>query len=88
LRRCGTLFQLSGHPGEAIDVRLEIDDFQRTERIKIDEVQNVYQAVIARHAESILDDAPLDAADAVHNLELVLACYASADQHGRLMEFE
>jgi len=44
--------------------------------------------VIARHAESILDDAPLDAADAVHNLELVLACYASADQHGRLMEFE
>ena len=88
IRGCGTLFQLSGHPGEAIDVRLEIDDFQRTERIKIDEVQNIYQAVIARHAESILDDAPLDAADAVHNLELVLACYASADQHGRLVEFE
>lgn len=88
VRGCGTLFQLSGHPGEAVDVRLEIDDFQRTERIKIDAVQNIYQAVVARHAESIINNAPLDAADAVHNLELVLGCYASADQHGRLIEFE
>ncbi|MBN2132571.1 MAG: Gfo/Idh/MocA family oxidoreductase [Sedimentisphaerales bacterium] len=88
MRGCGTLFQLSGHPGEVIDVRLEVDDFQRTERIRIDAVQNIYQAVIARHAASIIDNAPLDAADAVHNLELVLACYASADQQGRLMEFK
>jgi len=88
MRGCGTLFQLSGHPGEAIDVRLEIDDFRCTERIKMGEVHNIYQAVIARHAGSILDNTPLDGADAVHNLELVLACYASADQHGLVVEFK
>jgi len=87
-RGYGTLFQLSGHPGEPIDIRLEIDDFSRTGRIKVDSAQNIYQAVIARHAESIVNNTPLDAADALHNLELVLGCYASADQQGRIMEFE
>ncbi len=86
-RGCGTLFQLSGHPGEPIDIRLEIDDFSSTERIKVDPVQNIYQAVIARHAESIVNNRPLDAADALHNLELVLGCHASADQQGRVTEF-
>jgi 1,5-anhydro-D-fructose reductase (1,5-anhydro-D-mannitol-forming) len=87
LRGCATLFQLSGHPGEPAEVRLEVDDFKRTEKVRIDAVQNVYQAVIGRHAESIMNRAPLDAADAVHNLKLVLACYESADQNGRMIEF-
>lgn len=88
LRGCATLFQLSGHPGEPVEVRLEIDDFTRTEKIKLDSVQNIYQAVIGRHAESIVSHTPLDAADAVHNLRLVLACYESAERNGRVIEFQ
>ena len=87
LRGCATLFQLSGHPGEPVEVRLEVDDFKHTEKIRIDAVQNIYQAIIARHAESIISRAPLDAADAVHNLKLVLACYKSAEHSGRIVEF-
>jgi predicted dehydrogenase len=87
LRGYGTLFQLSGHPGEPIPIRLELDRFGEAEAVAVDEVHNVYQAVIGRHAESILSGVPLDAGDALHNLELVLACYASADRHGQWIEF-
>lgn len=87
LRGCCTLFQLSGHAGEPVEVRLEIDDFNRVETIRMDDVRNIYQAVITRHAESIINGTPMDGADAVHNLERVLGCYASADQHGRRIEF-
>lgn len=82
-----TLFQLSGHPGEPVEVRLEVDNFQRADRVKIDEVGNIYQAVITKHVQSILNARAMDAADALHNLELVLACYRSADQHGRTVTF-
>jgi len=88
LRGCATLFQLSGHPGEPVEVRLEVDDFRRTEKVRIDTVQNIYQAVIGRHAESIVNRTPLDAADAVHNLRLVLACYESAERNGPVIEFK
>jgi len=88
LRGCATLFQLSGHPGEPVEVRLEVDDFKRTEKIRIDAVQNIYQAVIRRHAESIINRAPLDSTDAIHNLKLVLACYESAENDGREIELE
>ena len=87
LRGYATLFQLSGHRGEPVEVRLELDDFRRMEKIRIDTVQNIYQAVIGRHAESIINGTPLDAADAVHNLRLVLACYESAEHNGRMIEF-
>jgi predicted dehydrogenase len=87
LRGCGTLFQLSGHADEPIGVRLELDNFKRMETIRIDSVPNIYQAVISRHARSIIDQKPLDAADAVRNLRLVLACHESANQHGRWIEF-
>ncbi len=87
LRGCGTLFQLSGHPDEPIAVRLEMDDFKRLETIKLDTVQNIYQAVIGRHAQSILEDTPMDGTDAVHNLKLVLACHESAKHQGQWMMF-
>jgi len=87
LRGYGTLFQLSGHPGEPIPIRLDLDRFTEAEAVRVDQVQNVYQAVIGRHAESILNDRQLDGSDALHNLELVLACYASADQRGQMIEF-
>ncbi|UCD50172.1 MAG: Gfo/Idh/MocA family oxidoreductase [Phycisphaerales bacterium] len=87
LRGYGTLFQLSGHPGEPIPIRLELDRFTETEAVRVDQVDNIYQSVIGRHAESILSDRQLDGSDALHNLELVLACYASADQRGCMIEF-
>jgi len=87
-RGYGTLFQLSGHPGEPIDIRLEIDRFAGTEKIEVDPPRNIYQAVIARHAESIVSNSPLDGTDALHNLELVLGCHASADRQGRIVEFK
>jgi len=86
LRSYGTLFQLSGHPGEPIPIRLEFDRFSETEAVKVDQVQNIYQTVVSRHADSILSDQPLDGREALHNLELVLACYASADRQGRMIE--
>lgn len=86
LRGCATLFQLSGRPGEPVEVRLELDDFKQVESIKLDTVRNIYQAVIGKHAQSILEDKPMDGADALHNLELVLACHESAEQQGRRIE--
>jgi predicted dehydrogenase len=83
IRGYGALFQLSGHPGEPVEVRLEVERSGVTERIRLDKAPNIYQAVIARHARSILDDSPLDAAEALHNLELILACYESAGRQGR-----
>jgi len=82
IRGYGTLFQLSGHPGEPVEVRLEVERSGITEEIRLDKVRNIYQAVIARHAQSILDDSPLDAADALHNLKLILGCYESANKEG------
>ena len=87
IRGYGTLFQLSGHPGEPVEVRLEVERSGVTEKIKIDEVQNIYQAVIAGHAQSIVDGKPLDGADALHNLELILGCHQSADRQGHTITF-
>jgi len=87
IRGYGTLFQLSGHPGEPVEVHLELDKFGNTEEVRIDKAQNIYQAVIAGHAQSILDGKPLDAADALHNLELILGCYQSANQQGQIITF-
>lgn len=85
LRGIGTLFQLSGHPEEPIDVRLEVDRFTNTEKIKINRVLNIYQTIIAKHAQSILEKKFLDGANALHNLRLILACYQSADQQGKII---
>jgi len=87
IRGYGTLFQLSGHPGEPVPIRLELDRFTDMETVKVDQIVNIYQAVIGRHAQSILDDRPLDAGDALHTLELVLACHTSSGRQGRLIEF-
>lgn len=87
LRGYATLFQLSGHPGEPVAVRLEVDRLTGVERVEVGGVQNIYQAVIAKHAQSIRGHSPMDGADAIHNLELVLACHESAGRQGRVIEF-
>lgn len=87
IRGYGTLFQLSGHVGEPIKIRLETERSAGVENMQVQDVQNIYQAVISRHARSILDAKPFDAADALHNLELVLGCYRSADENGKVITF-
>ena len=82
IRGYAALFQLSGHAAEPVKVRVEVEKPGGTEEISVDEGANIYQAVIARHAQSILDDCPLDAADALHNLKLVLGCHESAEKQG------
>lgn len=87
IRGYGTLFQLSGHPGEPVPIRLELDRFTGPETVRVEQVSHIYQAVIGRHARSILHGRLLEAEDALHNLELVCACYRSADREGRWIDF-
>jgi predicted dehydrogenase len=82
LRGFGTMFQLSGHPGEPVEVRLELDRAGRISTIAPGPIENIYARTIARHAESILKDTPADGSEAVHNLALVLACHESAQKSG------
>ena len=70
-----------------MEIHLEVSKFGSAEKVRIDNAPNIYQAVIARHAQSILDGKPLDAADALHNLELILGCYRSADLQGKTITF-
>jgi len=83
IRGYSTLFQLSGHDGEPVDIRLEIDTSTRLETVKIQEVENIYQVVISKHARSIIDNKLLDASEAIHNLRLILACHESAKTGGK-----
>ena len=83
LRGHGTMFQLSGHPGEPVKVRLELDKFDERCDVKVDGVANIYQEVIRRHARSIIDNKPMDGHDGLHNLQLVEAAHASARQGGK-----
>ena len=85
LRSYGTLFQLSGHPGEPVAQRLEIDDGHRLVAVRPARIQNIYQAVIEAHAKSILAGTPLSAEAAIHNVALCAACHASARKGGRFV---
>ncbi len=78
LRTYGTLFQLSGYKDEPIQLRLDLDDFKSVETIKLDNVQNIYSAVIEAHAASILAGNRMSGADALHNLEIVFEAHKSA----------
>jgi len=83
LKTYGTLFQLSGHPGEPVQIRVELESGRSSEIVGVDEVRNIYQQIILDHAESIRSGKPMTGQDGVHNLELVLAAYESAAGHGK-----
>ena len=85
LRGYGTMFQLSGHPGEPVAQRLEIDDGRRLIAVRPARIQNIYQTLIEGHAKSVLSGVPLTADDAIHNLALCAACHASAKKGGRIV---
>lgn len=83
LRAHGTLFQLSGHSGEPIRLRIGTDKGDGCEAIRVDEVKNIYQQVILEHAESIRTGRRLTGGEGVHNLRLVLASHESAGSGGK-----
>jgi predicted dehydrogenase len=79
----GTLFQLSGHKGEPVKIKVELHQENEVEEVRPDEIRNIYQEVIKTHARSIQTGQPLSGADALHNLKLVVAAYASASKSGK-----
>lgn len=83
MRGYGTMFQLSGHPGEPIVQRLELDDGKAPKAVRPAKIRNIYQEIIESHAKSVLDKKPLDADDAIHNLTLCAACHDSAAKGGK-----
>ena len=86
LRSYGTLFQLSGHTGEPIRQRLEVDTFSKQENFFIDKPENIYQGVIDEHAESILTGQPISGEEGRHNVLLCEAVHRSAAQGGVVVE--
>ena len=86
IRSYGSMFQLSGHPGEPIKIRAEIDKLGEVETIQPAEIKNIYQQLVEHHAESIQTGQPINAQDALHNLELCAAAHESAQHNGKLIE--
>ena len=83
LRSYGSLFQLSGHPGEPVKIRLELDRFDgKTTSITPDRCSNIYQSLIEHHAQAVLAGKPINADDGVHNLKLCAAAHESAQKGG------
>lgn len=86
LRSYGTMFQLSGYSDEPIRQRLELDTFSKQENFFIEKPENIYQAIIDEHAQSILDGRPFDGAAGLHNVRLCEAAHASAKQGGAAVD--
>lgn len=88
LRGYGTMFQLSGHDGEPINQRLELDDGKNPVAVKPAKIRNIYQEIIEGHAKSVIEKKPLNADDAIHNLMLCEACHNSASKGGKLLSIK
>ncbi|NLZ62471.1 MAG: Gfo/Idh/MocA family oxidoreductase [Lentisphaerae bacterium] len=86
LRSYGSLFQISGHPGEPIKIRLELDRFDgKTSSIVPEKISNIYQELIEHHARSIQTGKHINAEDGAHNLRLCEAAHQSARQGGKMV---
>ncbi len=88
LRGHGVLFQLSGHDGEPVKPRLELDTFDHRADVATAAPVNIYQAIVRRHARSILDGKLMDGADGLQNLRIIAACHESAQNGGRLTRID
>ena len=86
LRSYGSMFQLSGHAGEPVRMRLELDDLGKVEEVPPAGIQNIYQTLIEHHAESVQNGTPINAEDAVHNLKLCAAAHESAQNGGKVID--
>ena len=88
IRTYTTLFQMSGHPGEPYQVRLELDDFKNVKQVEPAEIRNIYAAVVLRHADSIINKKRLDGSDGLHNMKLCMASHESAANGGKPVKIE
>lgn len=86
LRGYATMFQFSGHEGEPVKVRLELDKITSRESLEPKEIKNIYQEVISHHAASVQEGSQLLGGDGVHNLELCAAAHKSAQNNGMVVE--
>jgi predicted dehydrogenase len=86
LRSFGTLCQKSGHAGELVKTRLEIDNFETVESIVPEKIVNSYAGVVLSHANSILTGQRSTGECALHNLRVCMAAYDSADNGGTLVQ--
>ncbi len=79
----GTMFQLSGHDDEPAPIQLwTICHGEERTACHVGSIPNIYQEQIKEHAQSILTGKRLDGREALHNLELILLAYASAEHGG------
>lgn len=83
LRAFGTMFQLSGHPGEPIKQHLELESSEGSSGVPVKAGRNIYASIIQEHALSVLEGRPMDGADGLWNLKLVLAAHESAANKGK-----
>lgn len=88
IRGYGTLFQLSGHGDEPVQIHLDVETREGRETIRLDKVDNIYQTMISRHALSIRNGEFVDSEEALHNLAMIVACHESAGKNGGPMEIE
>jgi len=85
LRSFGTMFQLSGHDGEPVKMRLAIDNGKEASVVAPEKIRNIYQTLIEKHAASVQDGKAINAEDAVHNLALCAAAHKSAQTAGKII---
>ena len=64
-------------------MRLELERSRHTAPVRVRRIQNVYQALVQAHADSIREKRPMDGGEGLHNLELVLKCHESARGRGQ-----
>lgn len=83
LRGYGTMFQLSGAPGEPYTPRLELERADGVKSLRPRKFPNIYQELILRHAGSVLSGAPLNAEDGLRNLRACIAIHKSAANGGK-----
>ena len=83
LRCYGGLFQLSGTDDEPYGIRLEAD-FGRDgfKSLHPRKQANIYQQIIAKHAQSIIDGKPINAEDGYRNLKACRIMHKSAQKGG------
>lgn len=85
MRGFGTMFQLSGRSDEPYTQRLEFESANGLKLLHPRKFPNIYQQVIIKHAQSILDGKPINAEDGLRNLRACLAMHKSARTKGKVV---
>ena len=86
LRGFGTMFQLSGTPDEPYAQRLELECAKGVKHLRPRKFPNIYQQIITKHAQSIIDGKPINAEDGLRNLRACIAMHKSAKSGGKLVK--